>query len=255
MNRALIFGKRCLKEMTRDPLSYIFCVGFPIIMLVIMSVINTSIPKEGVTLFRIDRLSGGIAIFGQTFIMLFTALNVAHDRGGSFLVRMYATPMKSGDFVIGYFIPSLVISVAQIIITYVSSLVISLITGDKLSIAGMLVSMLPLLVSAVMFTALGLIAGTLFSEKAAPGLCSIVISLSGMLGGIWFDAEQTGGAMLTVCKCLPFFYCTKSVRSAVALDFSFEGFFLPLLVVAVCAAVFTALASSVFRSKMRADLG
>lgn len=255
MSRSAIFGKRCLREMTRDPLGYIFCIGFPIIMLVIMSVINSSIPKEGMTLFRIDRLAPGIAIFGQTFVMLFTSLNVAHDRGGSFLVRMYATPMTSSDFVIGYFFPSMVISLAQIVVTYSASFVVSLITGDELSIAGMLASVLPLMISAVMFTSLGMIAGTLFSEKAAPGLCSIVISLSGMLGCIWFDAEKTGGAMLTVCKCLPFFYCTKAVRSAVALDFSFDSFVLPLTVITVCAAVFAVISSSVFRSKMRADLG
>lgn len=255
MKRAFIFGKRCLTEMVRDPLSYIFCLGFPIIMLIVMTVVDKSIPEEtGMTLFHIGSLTGGITIFGQMFVMLFTALNVAHDRSGSFLARMYATPMKPLDFVAGYVIPSLVIAVAQAVVTFASALVIALITGGELSVTGMLISLLPLMPSALMFIGLGLIAGTLFSEKAAPGLCSVVISVGSMLGCIWFDAQATGGVMLTVCKAMPFFYCTKSVRAAISNDLTFDSFILPLIVVAVCAIVIICLSAIAFSSKMRADL-
>ena len=89
MKRAWAFAERNVKEVLRDPLSYIFCIGFPLVMLVIMTLVNQSIPKEaGMTIFRIDRLSGGVAVFGQTFVMLFAALCVSGDRSGSFLVRM-----------------------------------------------------------------------------------------------------------------------------------------------------------------------
>ena len=81
-NRTLSFAKRNLIEMSRDSLSYIFCVAFPIVMLVIMSVVNASIPKEaGMTLFRIDNLAGGIVIFGQTFVMLFWLLSNSKREG------------------------------------------------------------------------------------------------------------------------------------------------------------------------------
>ena len=35
MNRTITFTKRNLLEMLRDPLSYIFCVAFPLVMLVL----------------------------------------------------------------------------------------------------------------------------------------------------------------------------------------------------------------------------
>ena len=102
MNRVNTFASRNIKEILRDPLSYIFCLGFPLVMLVIMTLVNSSIPKEtGMTIFNIDNLAGGVAVFGQTFIMLFTALTVTKDRSGSFLIRMYATPMTSSDFTLG----------------------------------------------------------------------------------------------------------------------------------------------------------
>ena len=255
MNKITAFASRNTKEILRDPLSYIFCLGFPLVMLIVLSFVNESIPPEaGMTMFRIDSLSGGIAVFGQTFVMLFTAITVAKDRSGAFLVRMYATPMTSGDFIAGYILPMLLISLIQNVITYAVSYIIALITDVALNPLGLLVSMVSILPSAVMFIGFGLLFGTLFNEKAAPGVCSIIISLGSFLGAIWFDADGTGGVMLTICKCLPFYYCTKTARSAMALEFGFEKFLLPLIFVLACAAVLSIVASAVFRTKMKADL-
>ncbi len=255
MNKITVFASRNTKEILRDPLSYIFCLGFPLVMLIVLSLVNESIPPEaGMTMFIIDSLSGGIAVFGQTFVMLFTAITVAKDRSGAFLVRMYATPMTSGDFIAGYILPMLLISLIQNAITYAVSYVIALITDVTLNPLGLLVSMVSILPSAVMFIGFGLLFGTLFNEKAAPGVCSIIISLGSFLGAIWFDADGTGGVMLTICKCLPFYYCTKTARSAMALEFGFEKFLLPLIIVLACATVLSIVASAVFRTKMKADL-
>ncbi len=255
MNRLTAFASRNIKEMLRDPLSYIFCIGFPLVMLVIMTIVNESIPKEsGMTIFRIDNLSGGVAVFGQTFIMLFTAITVAGDRSRAFLVRMYASPMRSMDFIAGYMLPMIVISLVQCLITYAASFIISIIVGVSLSFAGFFVSLAAILLSSIMFISFGMLFGTLFNEKSAPGVCSIIISLGSFLGGIWFDAEGTGGVMLTVCKSLPFFYCTKAVRSSVAMKFGFDEFILPMIVISACAIIITAISVFVFRKRMKADL-
>ena len=88
--RTITFAKRNLKELSRDVLGYIFCIAFPIVMLIIMSVVNESIPAEAhMTTFRIDNLSGGIILFGQTFVMLFTAILVSTDKNTSFLTRTF----------------------------------------------------------------------------------------------------------------------------------------------------------------------
>ncbi|MBQ2581732.1 MAG: ABC transporter permease, partial [Ruminococcus sp.] len=179
MNRKLAFSSRNIKELTRDPLGYIFCVGFPLIMLVLMSIIDSSIPKESVTTFHIENLAPGVAVFGQMFVMLFTALNIATDRGGTFLMRLYATPMTAGDLAAGYVIPMLIVAVVQSVITFAAAFIISIIIGNTLSIAGMLVCILTLLPSALMFIGFGLLFGVLFNEKSAPGISSIIISLGG----------------------------------------------------------------------------
>lgn len=255
MNRALAFAARNRKELLRDPLSYIFCLAFPLVMLVIMTLVNTSIPAEaGMTAFRIENLSAGIAVFGQTFVMLFTGLTVSKDRSGAFLTRMYVTPLESMDFILGYLAPMLVIALGQGFLIFAASWIVSLIVGSPLNVLGLLCSLLTLIPSAVMFIGFGLLFGTIFNEKSAPGICSILISLSSFLGGIWFDPDAAGGVMLTICKALPFYYCTHSARAAVRLDFSGPEWLLPLGIVVACAAAVILLASLAFKSRMKADL-
>lgn len=249
----MVFAKRNLIEVCRDPLSWIFCIAFPIVMLIIMSIVNSAIPKEGMTLFRIDNLAGGIAIFGQMFVMLFTAIAVAKDRNGAFLTRLYSSPMKSSNFVWGYILPMLLTAVIQVIISLIAAVIVSLITDYSLSIAGLLLTVVAVIPSALMFSAIGFLFGALFNEKAAPGICSIIISLGAMLGGIWFDVEGVGGFMYKLGRCLPFLYATKLARSAISLDFGVKSFLIPLSVVAGTALVLTVLASIVFNNKMRAD--
>jgi ABC-2 type transport system permease protein len=254
MKRTLVFAKRNLIEVFRDPLSWIFCIAFPIVMLIIMSVVNSAIPQEaGMTLFRIDNLAGGIAIFGQMFVMLFTAIAVAKDRSGAFLTRLYSSPMKSSNFVWGYILPMLLTAVIQVIISLIAAVVISVISEYTLSIAGLLLTVVAVIPSALMFSAIGFLFGALFNEKAAPGICSIIISLGAMVGGIWFDVEGVGGFMYKLGRCLPFLYATKLARSAISMDFGVKEFLVPLGVVVFSAIVLTVLASIVFNSKMRAD--
>lgn len=254
MNRTIHFAKRNFKELSRDPLGYIFCIAFPIVMLIIMSIVNESIPKEaGMTIFRIDNLAGGIIVFGQTFVMLFTAILVATDKDTSFLMRLYSSPMKSSNFTNGYFIPMVLISIVQSVVTIIASVIIALIGGVELKPLGLLLTIATAIPSALMFIAIGLIFGTLFNEKSAPGMCSVLISLGSFLGGVFFDAEATGGTMYKICKCLPFIYCTRLTRSSIKLDLDMEHFVLSFVIIAAVAAVLMLLASTLFKSRMNAD--
>lgn len=255
MHKIKAFALRNGKEILRDPLSYIFCLGFPLVMLVIMTLVNSSIPPEAnMTIFRIDNLAGGVAVFGQTFVMLFTAISVAKDRSSTFLMRMYATPMKARDFIAGYLVPMLVIALAQAVLIVLCSLPVSWITGNPLTLGGVALSLVPLIPSALLFIGFGLLFGTLLNEKSAPGICSIIISLGSFLGSIWFDAEATGGVLLSISRCLPFYYCTKSVRAAIQLNLDSSAFLFPLLITLGSALLICLLAGLVFRLKMKSDL-
>ena len=211
--KSLVFASRVGKEMRRDPLSYIFCLGFPIIMLVIMSIVDSSIPAQAnMTVFRIYNLAPGIAYFGLTFVMLFTGIQVSKDRTTALLLRLYASPMKAADYVIGYTLPILILGIVQMVICFAVSFILGLCKDYTFSLSAILFSMLLLLPSLFMFAGIGILFGSAVSEKAAPGLCSIIISAVGIVGGLWMDMDGIGGTLKKVAEALPFYHGVTLAR-------------------------------------------
>ena len=58
--RMMAFAKRCAKEILRDPINLIFGLGFPLILLWLLSAIQANVPAS---LFEIDKLTPGITVF------------------------------------------------------------------------------------------------------------------------------------------------------------------------------------------------
>ncbi len=251
--KSKVFAVRTWKEIMRDPLSYIFCLGFPIVMLVIMSVIDKSIPEDaGMQVFRIRNLAPGIAYFGLTFVMLFTSVQVSKDRTTALLLRLYASPMKPVEYIWGYTMPMVVLAVVQMMICFGVSVVIGLCTGDTLGISEMLLSVTALLPSVFLFVGFGILFGTLVNEKAAPGLCSILISAAGMIGGIWMDIDGMGGAVKTVARVLPFYHGVSLAR--IPFRESADGVTEHLLWTMICGVLVYGLSVAVFQCKMKKDM-
>lgn len=204
MNRILNFSKRNLKECLRDPIIYIFCLGFPLVMLVLFQII-LKYSGGNTPNFELVSLLPGIIMFSYTFVMLTTSLLVSKDRQTSFLKRLYSSPMKSYDFILGYFLVGFLIGVFQTIICIFSGYIIASIKNEDFinfsSILLLFISQMPILIT---FVFLGILFGALLNDKSAPGVCSVFISLAGMLGGCWMPIE-TMGNFETVCKFLPFY--------------------------------------------------
>ncbi len=247
--RISAFAKRCMLELVRDPLSYVFALGFPLVMLIVMTVVNDSIPPEaGMTVFRIDNLAPAVYVFGLSFLMLFTALLVSKDRAEAFLVRLYISPMRRADFLFGYTLPVLGLAVMQGIITMVCAFIIGAVTDVPLNPGGLLLVLVVSVPAMLLFVGLGLLFGVLFSDKAAPPLSSVVISLSSFLGGMWMDLEHMSGTLVKICDALPFRHAVQAGRMALAMDF--DGIAEPLAVVSVWVVVIYMLAVLSFRKKV-----
>lgn len=215
--RLFFFAARNRRELLRDSLSYLFCLGLPLLMLAVMTVVNGSIPAEAqLTLFRIDRLGPGIAVFSLTFLMLFAALLLSKDRASAFLLRVYASPLRAGEFILGYTLPLLGIAIGQIAVTLGAAAAVGCFTNVSFRLGPALLAAVVLLPAAVLFIGLGLLFGSLFNEKSAPPVSSMIITLSALLGGIWMDIEALGGSLKAVCRALPFYHAVEAARAAVA---------------------------------------
>lgn len=204
MKNTKIFVKRNLLEMLRDPILYVMCALFPILMFVLFTVINNSAPSTSAT-FNSKALTPGIMVFSYSFLALMASLLISKDRSTAFLKRLYTSPMRPYSFFLGYFIPLAIIGVFQAIICLLSGFIIAQISG--INFINMLDGLLLILVTLpIMFIniLIGIIMGSLLNDKAAPGISSVLISSCGILGGCWMPIETMGG-FFSFAKFLPFY--------------------------------------------------
>lgn len=244
--RMFLFAKRNTKEILRDPINLFFGLGFPLVLLVLLSVINANIPAEANNpMFEINNLAPGLAMFGTAFMALFAGMLIAKDRTTSFLTRLFASPMKSSDFLLGYTAPLIIISAAQATITFIASLICGLhITGY------ILLAIFISTITSLFFIGLGLLLGTLLSDKAVGGICgALITNLAGWLSGVFIPLDLIGGGFKTFCQVFPFYHSVEAIKSALAGDFA--GIFPHLGVTLAYTFVVFASAILVFKQKMR----
>ncbi|MBQ7356929.1 MAG: ABC transporter permease [Clostridia bacterium] len=233
--RIYTFSKRTMLEIIRDPLTLIFGIGFPVILILLLSAIQANIP---VPLFEIERLAPSMCVFGLSFMTLFSAQLIAKDRESAFLTRLYATPMRAHEFILGYTLPLLPIALAQTALCYILGLILGM-TPTWNIIPSMLLS-LPI---SVFFISLGLLFGSLMTQKQVGGICgALLTNLSAFLSGIWFDLELVGGAFKAVAEALPFWHGVRIQTESFLGNFGAVG--IDILIVSAYALV--ALVASVF---------
>lgn len=211
--RIITFSKRTAREILRDPLTVIFGLGFPIILLLLMSAIQANIP---VALFELSSLTPAITVFGLSFMTLFSATLIAKDRSSSLLQRLYTTPLTAKDYIIGYMLPVLPIAVAQCIICYAAALLL----GLDFTL-GILYAVLFIIPVSLFFIFLGLLCGSVFSDKQVGGICgALLTNLTAWLSGAWFDLKLVGGAFEKTAYVLPFVHAVELERAVLSGNFS-----------------------------------
>ncbi|MBP3322825.1 MAG: ABC transporter permease [Clostridia bacterium] len=240
--KSLILAKRSLLEFIREPINLIFSLGFPLVLILLLSAIQANIP---VSLFEISNLTPGITVFGLSFISLFSATIISKDRSTSFLTRLYTTPIKPYEFIFGYTLPFIPVAVMQAIITYLVAFVLGLCFNINVFYAILFIIPVSLL-----FISIGLLCGSLLSDKAVGGICgALLTNLTAWLSGVWFDLELVGGAFLTISKALPFYHAVELER--LVLKGSFENILTHLIIVLAYTIVIFIAATLVFIRQMK----
>lgn len=237
------FSSRTAKEILRDPLNLAFGLGFPVVLILLLSAIQANIPVE---LFVIENLSPGVAIFGLSFMTLFSATLIAKDRGSAILQRLYTTPLTPKDFILGYTLPILPIAAAQCVVCYIFAVILGL--DVTVNILWAVIAIIP---SALFFIALGLLCGSIFSDKQVGGICgALLTNLTAWLSGIWFDLELVGGAFKKIADLLPFVHAVEMERAVLSGNYS-EMFPHIYWVLGYTAAVFAAAILAFLRQMRR----
>lgn len=240
--RMLTFAKRCAKEILRDPLNLGFGLGFPLILLLLLSAIQANIP---VSLFAIDTLTPGITVFGLSFMTLFSATLIAKDRESALLQRLYTTPLTGLDFILGYMLPLLPIALAQTVVCYLFAIPLGLTVSIHIIYA--IIGMLPM---AVFYIALGLLCGSVLGVKQVGSLCgALLTNLSAWLSGVWFDLSLVGGFFEKLAYALPFVHAVELEKALFRGELALAATHLPLI--AAYSVGITAIAILCFLGQMK----
>ena len=240
--KTINFAKRCFKEIVRDPITLFFGLAFPLILLLLLSAIQANIPVE---LFIIDNLAPGICVFGLSFMTLFSANLIAKDKESEFLQRLYTTPMKSYNFILGYLIPLIPLSMLQSVICFLVSFTLGLDLTINIVYAVLLI--IPIV---IFFISLGLLCGGLLNVKQVGGICgALVTNVSAWLSGIWFDIKLVGDVFYNIAKVLPFVHAVEYERAIV--NNLFNEAIVSFLIVCGYAIIITLIAIVIFLKQMK----
>ena len=235
--RMMTFAKRCTKEILRDPINLVFGLGFPLVLLLLLSALQSNIP---VNLFEIDILTPGITVFGLSFITLFSATLVAKDRESALLQRLYATPLTGIDFIIGYMLPLLPIALGQTAICYLFAIPLGLTVSVNIIYA--IIGMIPM---AIFNIALGLLCGSILGVKQVGGVCgALLTNLSAWLSGVWFDLKLVGGVFEKIANALPFVHAAEMEKALFSGNFELAA--IHILPIVLYSVAITAIAVSCF---------
>ncbi|MBR5797558.1 MAG: ABC transporter permease [Clostridia bacterium] len=214
--RMMTFAKRCAKEILRDPINLGFGLGFPLILLLLLSTMQANIP---VSLFEVNTLTPGITVFGLSFMTLFSATLIAKDRESALLQRLYTTPLGSVDVILGYMLPLLPIALGQTVICYLFALPLGLTFSVNIIYA--VLGMIPM---AIFNIALGLLCGSILGVKQVGGLCgALLTNLSAWLSGVWFDLTLLGGFFEKIANVLPFVHAVEMEKALFGGDLALAG--------------------------------
>ena len=204
--KCMVLSSRTAKEILRDPINLFFGLGFPLVLIFLLSTIQKNIP---VSLFEVNKLTPGITVFGLSFMSLFASVIVSKDRESSLLSRLYTTPLRSMDFILGYMLPLIPISILQSLICYIASIPF----GLKLSL-GVVWALGGNILVSLFFISLGVLCGSVMTSKQVGGICgALLTNLSAWLSGIWFDISLVGGALKKVADVLPFIHAVEMEKA------------------------------------------
>ena len=239
--RMMTFAKRCTKEILRDPINLFFGVGFPVVLLLLLSAIQANVPVE---LFEINTLAPGITIFGLSFMTLFSATLISRDRESAFLQRLYTTTLTGVEFVLGYMLPIIPITIAQTIVCYLFALLLGLTFSVNIIYA--IIGIIPM---AIFNIGLGLLCGSVLGVKQVGGICgALLTNLSAWLSGIWFDLKLVGGTFEKIANVFPFVHAVEMERALFSGDF--EAAVTHVLPIILYSVIITAIAVFCFLKQM-----
>ena len=204
--RFTIFTGRNFKEIVRDPMSILMCLGFPVLLIIALALMKESIGGMA-DVFEVQNFAPSMTILGMAFLSTFVGTLMSTDRNSSFLTRLFASPMKGIDYILGYSIPIIPLAILQAVCCFG----VALFFGLELNI-NILIAILTLIPVAILFISFGLFIGSVLStNNAVNGFGTILVNATVFLSGAVLSLD---------IDLLPFSHAVNAVNYAINGNFS-----------------------------------
>ena len=240
--KTIVYSKRNFKELLSDPINLAFTIGLPVFLIIFMVIFNKSLQFN--ESFNVENFVPSTIIFSFTFLTMFSGMLIAKDTTSEFLSRMYVSPLKAHNYILGYALPMLVVAFIQILILYAIGFILGL--NFTLNI---LASIPFLLLISLIFIGLGLVFGSLFKDSVVGGVSSIIIQVVAFTSGMWFSLDLIGGAFKIISYILPFSHSVDLVKSIVSGNYN--DILVSTLVVLAYTLITVILSIIIFKKKMK----
>jgi ABC-2 type transport system permease protein len=186
----------------------------------------------------------GIAVYGLMILIATVAEIIAGDREKGFLSRMFTTPARPSDFILGYslpFIPVLIVS---------AFIYLGVGMGLGLTIVGNLGhAFLIFFLVGLCAIGIGMIVGSLIKSESQAGISWLFIVPMAMISGAWFTVDRMPSVLKSIAGVLPFIHAIDASR-AVLNGAPFSAIIIDLYWLAGWAVVLFAAGIALFRRTM-----
>ena len=150
----------------------------------------------------------GIAVFGLMILISTAAEIIAGDREKGFLARMFTTPARPSDFILGYSLPFIPVLIVSTLIYLGVGMALGLTVVGNLGHAFLIFFLIGLCSIGI-----GMKVGSLIKSESQAGVSWIFIVPMAMISGAWFTVENMPSAVKSVAGALPFIHAIDASRA------------------------------------------
>ena len=150
----------------------------------------------------------GMAVLGLMILISTAAEIIAADREKGFLARMFTTPARPWDFILGYSLPFIPVLIISTLIYLGVGMALGLTVVGNLGHAFLIFFLIGLCAIAI-----GMIWGSLVKSESHAGVSWGFIIPIAMISGAFFTVERMPAAIKSVAGALPFSHAIDASRA------------------------------------------
>jgi ABC-2 type transport system permease protein len=195
----------------------------------------------------IDFIGPGIITFGLLILIPTAARPIVRDKERGFMARLLTTPTRPLDFILGYSLSMVVITIAQIVIFIFGAWAMGMDIIGNLGLA-----FLVFFLTGLCSVGIGMVIASLSkSENQAEPLAWIFSMPLAMLSGCWFSIEMMPSYIRAVAFAFPYAHTVEAARGVLIRGVGLEAVSYDLLFLVGWAVAIFAIGVVLFRRSMR----